>query len=67
MALSRKNGKYSNYIFVTSDAAPTFGIGERVMMYGTCEGMSLSTGTAEDSQEEESYPCFKLLLFAALD
>ena len=67
MALSKKNGKYSNYILVTSDAPPAFGEGERVMMYGTCEGMSLSTGTAEDSVEEESYPCFKLLLFAALE
>ena len=37
------------------------------MMYGTCEGMSLSTGTAEDDEDEESYPCFALLLLASLE
>ena len=67
MALSRKNGKYSNYILVTSESEPSFETGERVTMYGTCEGMSLSTGTAEDDAEEASYPCFDLLLFASLE
>lgn len=67
MALTRKNGKYSNYILVASDSEPSFQTGERVMMYGTCEGMSLSTGTEEDDETEASYPCFALLLFAALE
>lgn len=67
MALTRKDGKYSNYILVTADSEPSFQVGERVMMYGTCEGMSLSTGTSEDAEEEASYPCFALLLFASLE
>ncbi len=66
MALSRKNGKYSNYILVTTDEMPNFSVGERVMMYGTCEGMSLSTGT-DGEEANESYPCFALLLFASLE
>ena len=67
MALNRKNGKYSNIILVTTGQEPTFAVGERVMMYGTCEGMSLSTGTVDDDVEEASYPCFALLLFASLE
>lgn len=67
MALSRKNGKYSSIVLVATDEMPSFAVGERVMMYGTCEGMSLSTGTAEDDAEEASYPCFSLLLFASLE
>lgn len=67
MALNRKNGKYSNIILVTSSEEPAFPLEERLMMYGTCEGMSLSTGLAEDEKEEESYPCFALLLFASLE
>ena len=66
MALNRKNGKYSNMILVTSSEMPNFEVGERVMMYGTCEGMSLSTG-AEGKEEDESYPCFAHLLFATLE
>lgn len=66
MALNRKEGKYSNMILVTTDEIPSFDVGQRVMMYGTCEGMSLSTGT-EGEQEDESYPCFALLLFATLE
>ena len=67
MAMNRKNGQYSNIFLVTSQDEPNFGVGERVMMYGTCEGMSLSTGTVEDTVEEDSYPCFALLLFATLE
>lgn len=67
MALSKKDGKYINPVLVTADAPPSFEVGQRVMMYGTCEGMSLSTGTVEDDAEEESYPCFDLLLFASLE
>lgn len=67
MALNRKNGKYSNIILVTTSQEPAFELEERVMMYGTCEGMSLSTGTLEDAEDEESYPCFALLLLASLE
>ena len=67
MALSKKDGKYINPILVITEAPPSFAEGERVMMYGTCEGMSLSTGTADDEEQEESYPCFSLLLFASLE
>ena len=67
MALNRQDGKYKNIILVTTRQEPTFEVGDRVMMYGTCEGMSLSTGTAEDDEKEESYPCFELLLFASLE
>ena len=67
MALNRKDGKYKNIILVTTGQEPTFEVGERVMMYGTCEGMSLSTGTVDDDVKEESYPCFALLLFASLE
>ncbi len=67
MALNRKNGKYSNIILVTTSQEPAFELEERVMMYGTCEGMSLSTGTVEDEADEESYPCFALLLLASLE
>lgn len=67
MALNRSEGKYKNIILVTSDEEPNFELKERVMMYGTCEGMSLSTGTVDDDVDEESYPCFALLLFASLE
>lgn len=67
MALSKKDGQYVNPVLVMAADEPSFAVGERVMMYGTCEGMSLSTGTAEDDAHEESYPCFSLLLFASLE
>lgn len=67
MALNRKDGKYKNIILVTTGQEPNFDLEQRVMMYGTCEGMSLSTGTVEDDADEESYPCFALLLFASLE
>ena len=66
MALARKDGRYVNLILVTTDEMPGFAVGERVMMYGTCEGMSLGTGDAGD-ESEASYPCFDLLLFASLE
>lgn len=66
MALSRKDGKYVNMILVATEEMPGFAVGERVMMYGTCEGMSLGTGDAGD-EAEASYPCFDLLLFASLE
>lgn len=64
MALSKKNGKYSNIILVTANDAPAFGQGEKVMVYGTCEGMSQS-GSGEDA--EESFPCLSLILFVSLE
>lgn len=67
MALSKKDGKYLNPVLVIAPSEPTFAIGERVMMYGTCEGMSLSTGIEGEEEAEESYPCFSLLLFASLE
>ena len=66
MALTKKDGKYSNHVLVTTDEIPSFATGKRVMMYGTCEGMSLSTGT-DGEEADESYPCFALLLFASLE
>lgn len=66
MALSRKNKVYSDIILVTTSEQPSFQVDQRVMMYGTCSGMSLST-SEEQGQADESYPCFELLLFASLE
>lgn len=65
MALNRKNGNYSNFILVTTGDEPSFAAGEKVTMYGTCEGMSLSTGAEGTAEEENSCPCFDLLLFVS--
>ncbi len=65
MALNRKNGKYSNYILVTSSEQPSFAEGEKATMYGTCEGMSLSSGDDGANAQGESYPCFDLLLLVS--
>mgnify|MGYP000723074083 CR=1 FL=1 len=67
MALNRKNDEYRNIILVTSEEKPNFQVDERVMMYGTCAGMSLSTGVEGEEEDPESYPCFELLLFASLE
>lgn len=68
MALNKKKNEYSNIILVTTSEKPSFQVGERVTMYGTCAGMSLSTGIeGEDENDEESYPCFELLLFVSLE
>ena len=67
MALNRKSGEYSNIILVTADKKPNFQVDEQVMMYGTCAGMSLSTGVEGEEEDSESYPCFELLLFASLE
>ncbi|MCI5955996.1 MAG: Ig-like domain-containing protein [Clostridiales bacterium] len=67
MALARQNKQYTNFILVTTDEKPAFEVGERVMMYGTCAGMSLSTGVEGEDENEASYPCFELLLFASLE
>lgn len=62
MALSRKNSKYSNYIIVVCPEEPSYSVGSKVLMYGTCEGMSLSLD-GEGEEDGASYPCFDLLLF----
>ena len=67
MALARQNKQYTNFILVTTDEKPAFEVGQRVMMYGTCAGMSLSTGVEGEDENEASYPCFELLLFASLE
>lgn len=69
MALTKKGDKYSGIILVISNEKPNFTIGERIMMYGTCEGMSLETDLSGVNEGEgtESYPCFELLIFTTLD
>ena len=64
MALTKKGDNYSGIILVTTSEEPLFAIGTRVMMYGTCVGMSIP---AEDDTNAESYPCFELLLFTSLE
>ena len=66
MALNRSGDEYQNIILVMASEEPAFAVDERVMMYGTCAGMSLSTG-AGGEEDDESYPCFELLLFASLE
>lgn len=61
MALSRKNSKYSNYILVICPEEPAYAVGSKVLMYGTCLGMSASVD-GEGEEVGESYPCFELLL-----
>ncbi len=71
MALNKTGSKYSNIIMVTSSEQPSFSVGERVMMYGTCAGMTLSTGLEGEEEtggnSEENLPCFDLLMFVALN
>lgn len=66
MALNRSGDEYQNIILVMASEEPAFAVDERVMMYGTCAGMSLSTG-AGGEEDDESYPCFELILFASLE
>ena len=61
MALSRKNSKYSNYILVVCPEQPSYEEGSKVLMYGTCVGMSV-TLDGEGEETGDSYPCFELLL-----
>lgn len=61
MALSRKNSKYSNYILVVCPEQPAYEEGSKVLMYGTCVGMSV-TLDGEGEETGDSYPCFELLL-----
>lgn len=64
MALAKKGKNYTNQILVLCNEAPAFAEGERVMMYGTCAGMSLP---GEEDDTQTGYPCFELLLFASLE
>jgi hypothetical protein len=64
MALTRRGEEYRSVILVVCGEEPRTPVGEQVMMYGTCVGMSLP---AEDDETQMSYPCFELLLFAAIE
>jgi hypothetical protein len=68
MALTKDKGQYKNIILVLSNEEPSFTAGDRVMMYGTYAGLSLSvSGDENESAEEENLPCFDLLLFASIE
>lgn len=68
MALTRDEGRYKNIILVTANEEPSFESGDRVMMYGTYAGVSLSvSGDENEDAEEENLPLFELLLFATLE
>ena len=68
MALAKEDGKFKNTIFVSSPEEPTFAEGERIMMYGTYAGLSLSvSGDENEDTATENLPLFELLLFAALE
>ena len=63
MALTKRGAEYRSIIFVVCNEKPNVAVGSQVMMYGTCVGMSVP---AEDDENQTSYPCFELLLFASL-
>lgn len=68
MALTKDKGQYKNVILVVSNEEPSFTAGDRVMMYGTYAGLSLSvSGDENENAEEENLPCFDLLLFASIE
>ncbi len=68
MALAKEDGKHKNLILVSSNEEPSFAPGERIMMYGTYAGLSLSiSGDENEAVEEENLPLFELLLFAELE
>ena len=67
MAMHRKNKVYSQYLLVMTDEKPRFEIGEKLKMYGTCEGMSSIADAPEEMKSEASYPCFSLLLLCSLE
>ena len=64
MAITKRGNDYISNILVICKEKPNIPIGGQVMMYGTCVGMSLPE---EDADDQTSYPCFELLLFASLD
>ncbi|MDD3335878.1 MAG: hypothetical protein PHI98_10245 [Eubacteriales bacterium] len=63
MALTKNKDQYSGIILVVCPEEPSFSIGQRVTMYGTCVGMSLGNYGVDGEADTESYPCFDLLLF----
>lgn len=68
MALAKDKGEYKNPILVFANEEPSFAIGDRVMMYGTYSGLSISvSGDENENTAEENLPCFDLLLFASLE
>jgi len=68
MALNKDKNIYKNIILVISNEEPSFAKDERIMMYGTCAGMSVSvSGDENEESQEASYPCFELLLFTSLE
>lgn len=68
MALTKDDGKFKNMIIVSTNEEPSFTEGERIMMYGTYAGLSLSiSGDENEDTAEENLPLFELLLFAALE
>ncbi len=68
MALTKEEGKYKNIILVLSNDEPTFDVGDRMMMYGTFEGVSVSvSGDEGEESTEESLPCFELMMFASIE
>lgn len=68
MALAKDKGEYKNNILVFSNEQPSFSAGERIMMYGTYSGLSLSvSGDENEGAEEVNLPCFELLLFASIE
>ena len=65
MALNKKKGNYTNLILVTTSEAPSFSVGERVWMYGTCEGLTTPETDGEGTSSQE-LPCFSLLMLASI-
>ena len=72
LALAKKPTGYDNIILAVTDSEPTVTPDSRVMMYGTCAGMSLpgdgtdTDTTGDTSSKEGSYPTFELLQISAL-
>ncbi len=65
MALTKKGTDYSGIILAVTDSEPDATVGTRMMIYGTCAGMSVSTNDSGETASE-SYPTFELLLLTAL-
>ena len=67
MALKKKGDAYSNIILVTSAEEPTFAVGERVLMYGTCTGMSESGASVDVATGADAAPSDEGATPAAVD
>ncbi len=66
MAMTKSGDNYKDYFYVISKEEPTASIGDQVMMYGTCIGMSENSADGESSSSI-TYPCFELLIFTSID